>query len=330
MPRSTYQMLDAVHWVANSQLGLISAAQLCDIGVPGSTIAYRIRTGGPWRRILPGIYTLTVGQLTVEQKELAGLMFAGQGAVLTGVSALRRHGIRYLPSTNGEVHVAIAVERHRKSAGFVVVERAKHFPTATMVGGHPCADVARAIVDAGRRVTNRRETRAMVLEVVQRELTTIDDLHQELLRAQRRGSALLRESIAEARAGVRSVPEAELRHLLTAAPIPEPLWNPKVYLPGGRFLAQPDGLIVESMVALEVDSRQHHSQGDDWVRTLERAGDLTAAGLLVVSIVPSQMRANPARSVRRIVEIHRQGLRRDPPDLLIVPSDDSKPTECPG
>jgi hypothetical protein len=270
--------------------------------------------------VLPGIYCVTPDSLTIAQRELAGLLFAGDEACLTGLSALRRHGVRYLPaSLSGLVHTTIPITRHRKSAGFVIVERTQRVPTPTMIDGMPSAPVARAVVDAGRRVISRRDTRAMVLETVQRRMTTVDQLAYELRKAQRRGTALLNETINEARAGVRSAPEAEVRDFLVRAPIPEPLWNPSLYLPDGSFLAEVDGLIVESMVAIEVDSREHHSVGDDWDDTVDRHTELTSSGLLVVHIVPSRFRANPRKYVERTVRAHQQGLGRRLPDIRVEP-----------
>ena len=128
-------------------------------------------------------------------------------------------------------------------------------------------------------------------------------------------------AIKDAREGVRSAPEAEVRDFILRAPIPEPVWNPRLYLPDDSFLAEPDGLIVESMVAIEVDSREHHSVGNDWDDTIDRHTELTSAGLLVVHIVPTRFRTNPRVYVERIIRTHEQGLRRTLPDIRVEPKD---------
>ncbi|MEO8328535.1 MAG: hypothetical protein ABI586_00895 [Candidatus Nanopelagicales bacterium] len=314
-------LLGAVHWIANSQLGLVTAAQLAEIGFASASLARYIRTGGPWRRILPGIYCVGPDPLTVEQRELAGLLFAGAHASLTGTSALRRRGLRYLPEdpASALVHTLIPDARHRKSSGFVIVERTHHIPNVATLDGLPCAPVARAVIDAGRRLTSRRDTRAILLEAVQRGMTTPSELAVELRRAQRRGTALLGEALADARSGVRSAPEAEVRDFVLRTTLPEPLWNPQILLPDGSFLAEVDGLIQESMVAIEVDSRNHHAEGQAWDDTLDRHSDLTVAGLIVVHIVPARFRANPTKCIQRIIRAHRQGLARQRPDLRIIP-----------
>jgi hypothetical protein len=315
-------LIDAVDWVASSQMGLITAAQLAEIGIANSTLSDRIRTGGPWRRVLPGIYLIPNDPISVEQRDMAALLFAGCSSVLTGTSALRRHGVNYLPGdpTGRPVHVLIPAERHRKSSGFVIVERTMRPPQSSTPSGLPTAGVARAVIDAGRRLTDRRLTRAIVLDAVNRNLTDVESLQHELRRAQRRGTALLRDALGDAAAGVRSAPEAEFRDLARQLPIPEPLWNPIVLRSDGTFLAMPDALIEESMVAIELDSKEFHSEGEAWSSTLTRGSEMTASGLIVLHVVPNHMRRNPRLVTDQVMRSHAQGLARPCPDLIVKPA----------
>jgi len=311
-------LLDAVDHVAAAQEGILTAAQLDAIGIPRSTLKGRIRTGGPWRRVLPGIYLVMPGVLTTAQRDRAALLFAGPEAILTGASALRRHGIRYRPDEE-TIHVLISHARQRKSAGFVSIERTQRLPSPVLIDSFAVAPVARALVDAARRVTARQTTRAFALEAIQRGLTNAELLDAELKHAQRRGTALIREVAAEARSGVRSAPEAEVRAAVLQSGLPTPLWNPGLFLPSGAFLAQPDGLIEASMVAIEVDSREHHSQDDGWEHTLERDTDLSNEGLIVVHVIPRRFRRNPSETLNRLRRAHERGLARPRPELRVVP-----------
>ena len=144
-------------------------------------------------------------------------------------------------------------------------------------------------------------------------------LYAELKHAQRRGTALIREVAAEARSGVRSAPEAEVRAAVLQSGLPTPLWNPGLFLPNGAFLAQPDGLIEASMVAIEVDSREHHSQDYGWEHTLERDTDLSNEGLIVVHVIPRRFRRNPSETLNRLHRAHERGLTRPRPELRVVP-----------
>ena len=329
MSLRTRDLLDAVDWIAQDQQGLITAAQLDSIGIPRSTLSRRIRTGGAWQRVLPGVYSVTHEGLTIAQRDLAGLLFSGRDAVLTGGTGLRLWGLEYLPAdpATAPVHICIPIERHRKSAGFVIVERTKRPPSPADGFGVPVAPLARCIVDAGRRITARRTTRALVLEAIQRELVTVEAVTVELGRAQRRGTALLGDVLQEARAGVRSSPEAELREHMLRGGMPAALWNPTLRWPNGAFLAQPDGLIEESMTVIEVQSEQYHAHGRRWDATLERASRYGAAGLLVVHVIPADMRRDPNQTLRLIAETHREGLRRPRPPLMVEDTRGMRPRQ---
>jgi hypothetical protein len=79
-----------------AQGGLAGRAQLMALGVPPSTIRHRTRPGGPWSRVLRGVCA-DRGQWLRTATELgrlwAALLFAGSDAVLTGIAALRLHGL---------------------------------------------------------------------------------------------------------------------------------------------------------------------------------------------------------------------------------------------
>lgn len=323
MSLRTHDLLDAVHWVANEQDGLITASQLDAIGIPRSTLSRRIRTGGQWRRVLPGTYLVADGPLTVTQRERAGLLFAGTDAHLTGISGMRRWGVEHLPDDPQRcpVHTLIPAERHRKSAGFVIVERTQQMPDPCTIDQVPVAPLARCLVDAARRTIDRRSTRAMTLEAIQRAMVALDDVERELRHAQRRGTALIRETLEEARAGVRSAPEAELRHHAMAAGLPAIWWNPTLWTPNGEFVAMPDGVVVESMAVIEVQSRKYHDDDESFAATLGRSECLGRHGLLVSHVVPRAMRRDPNATLRAIVETHRVALGRPRPNLLL---DDSR------
>jgi hypothetical protein len=60
-----------------------------------------LRVGGAWQRILPGVYLTVTGTPTVEQREVAALLYAGSASVMTGPAALRRHRIRVVAAIRG-------------------------------------------------------------------------------------------------------------------------------------------------------------------------------------------------------------------------------------
>src|ERR1700753_3049312 len=73
---------------------IIGRDQALACGLTRAAVEHRIRPGGPWRRLLPGVYVAVTGRVSAEQQEMAALLHAGPRSVLTGLAAVRRYGIR--------------------------------------------------------------------------------------------------------------------------------------------------------------------------------------------------------------------------------------------
>jgi hypothetical protein len=315
--------LDTVAEIAAVQGGFVLARQLAQLQVPGSTVASRARTGGPWARVLPAVYLVSPGPMTRQQREQAALLYAGDGSCLSGFAALRRYGVRYLPGAPDvdRVHVLVPHVRRRVSAGFVTAERTTRMPEAALVGGLPCAPVARALVDAARRLRSRSAVRAMTADAVHRELCTTAQLAVELAAAQIRGTALVRKTVTELNRGIRSAPEGTLRDLVTGSGLPEPLWNPTLLTPAGEFLGRPDAYYEEQALALEVNSNEHHRRNrEDWERTLSRQARIASFGVLLLPFSPYRINHEPDGVAGDIADALRARQGVTPPRLVVVPA----------
>ncbi|HEY2523204.1 MAG TPA: hypothetical protein VGJ19_24040, partial [Streptosporangiaceae bacterium] len=95
--------------------------------------------------------------------------------------------------------------------------------------GGPVVLAARAVADAARSLTLARDVRALVAQAIQQQRCSIQLLATELAEGPAQGSALLRAALAEARDGIRSVPEGDLRVLLRRGRIPMPTFNARLY-----------------------------------------------------------------------------------------------------
>ena len=76
------------------QLDVISRQQALTAGLTRHALGYRLRPGGPWRSLLPGVYMASTGTPTTIQQEMAAMLYAGSRSVITGPGALRCHHIR--------------------------------------------------------------------------------------------------------------------------------------------------------------------------------------------------------------------------------------------
>ena len=191
---------------------------------------YRRTRSARWQRVLPGVYVLTTGHLSDEQRRIAGALYAGENAQITSLAALAWHGFRYAPSSD-RVQLLVPHEARRRSAGHVVIARAMELdPNARDAGLYRVCSPARAVVDAGRELRELRPIRAIAAEAVQRGFTDPPALVDEIRRAKRSRTALIMCVVDEILAGVRSAPEAELRECLAGSAL-EPLlrWNPSLH-----------------------------------------------------------------------------------------------------
>lgn len=296
----------------------MTAAQLAEIGVPTSTVSRRC-AGGMWTRVLPGVHLVRGGRPTRQQRLLAALLYAGPGSMLTGTSALRLHGLRALrlqevvddePERPEPVHVLVPHDRRRLSTGFVRVERTHRLPTPEQHQSLAVAPLVRAVGDATRRFPRESDAVAVVTEVVQRRWVEVDDLRAELREGPTRGSRYLRGAVASVGRGAHSVPEADLVRRLEAAGIPDIVLNATLVSDSGSFIAVADAWLDDVGLAIEVDSVEFHATGEHFERTVRRNARYAAAGVPVLTVLPTDIRDRPSSVVRDVRQARAMAAQR--------------------
>lgn len=282
-----------IAWTLDWQRGVLTRAQASANGITASALQHRLRREGPWQRLLPGVYLTTTGQASREQIQIASVLYAGPDSIITGPAALVNYGIQ--TSQCGVVDILIPATSKRSSCSFVVIHRTRRMPESAVCDGPMrFAPPERAVADTARALADRVAARAVIASAVQRGRCTVAQLAAELQDGPIHGSAHLRAVLAEVIAGIRSVPEADLRRLIIRAGLPEPLYNARLYI-GDTFLAQPDAWWPRYGVAVEVDSREWHLSPADWEQTMARHQRMSAAGVIVVHVSPRQLRDESAR-----------------------------------
>lgn len=236
------------------QRQVLSRGQAFASGVTASGVQHRTRRGGPWQRLLPGVYLTTSGAPTLEQLAVAAVLYAGPNSLLTGAAALRAY--RMQAPESHQVDVLVPASRQPASRDYVVIHRTQRMPASVGCDGVlRLAPEARAVADAARSLRDLSEVRAVVAGAVQQRRCRIEDLAAELREGPIRGSAQLRKVMQEVIDGIRSPAEADLRRLIITSGLPRPLFNPDLYV-GGQFLARPDAWWPDAAVAVEIDSRR--------------------------------------------------------------------------
>jgi hypothetical protein len=293
-PRTDHRALaELLGW----QHELISRPQAMACNMTPEAIRHRIRDGGPWQRLLPGVYLALTGAASARQKAIAALLYAGAGSVLTGRAALHEMGVsRAAPSV-----VDVLTQRQRRSTGFVRIHRTERMPVVFRTEGAVRYVLApRAAADAARGAADLREARAVVAESVQQGRCPPSFLIAELAEGPRQRSRLLRVVVGEVVAGVRSVAEGEFRELIIAAGLPLPLFNEPVRRPDGTLIGVADAWWPGERVAAEVDSREWHLSPEDWEETMRRHNEMESNGIRVLHLRPGQIRREPRSVVTAI------------------------------
>jgi hypothetical protein len=313
--------IDGLGELLDEQFSVVSRGQLLALGMKDTAMQWRVRAGGPWQPLLPGVYLGLTGAPNLLQQEMAALLYAGPRSLITGPVALMHRGLRS-PGVLEMVDVLVPAGRQRLSTGFARLHRTYRMPSQ-MVASGPLrfVVVARAVADTARLLSEGRDVRAVVADAVQRGRCSVPELAEELRDGPVRGSAMFRSVLAEVADGIRSTAEGDLRELIRVKRLPMPLFNASLFL-GGAFIARPDAWWPEAGVSADVDSREWHLSPADWDRTRKRHDLLCAAGVIPLHFSPRQIRREPAEVVRLIRDALDAGLRRPPLPIRTIP--------CPG
>ena len=283
-------MIQSWRIASADQDGLLRRDQALASGLTDAALRWHIRAGGPWQRVLPGLYATFTGELSPRQRLRAGLLHGGPHAQLTAGTAARLHGLRYAPSQAAAVDVLVPASATAQSSGFVLVTHTKSLPAALWVEGMPVSPVDRAVVDASRGLNRLRDVRALLCESVQRRRTTVARLEECLSQGHSAGSALARRVLGDLRAGCGSAPECEMRDLfLTSRILSELDFNMPV-VQGDVFLGVPDAQVRRLRLAFECDSREFHDFADAPELTMQRRARFAGAAWFVVPFSPRRIR----------------------------------------
>ena len=310
---------DALNTLIMRQEGVVSRKQALAAGLSLNALRYRLRPDGPWSVWLPGVYQTDTGTPTQAQREIAALLYGGPHSVLTGAVALRHYR---LPAPEYEVvDILIPAQSKRRSLSYIRVHRTTRMPEVVYGPRHRvCAPPARAAADAVRGVTSIRQARALLAGVIQNRGCPMWQLERELSAGPVQYSALLRSVLAETADGVRSAPEAELRDLIKKAGLPMPLFNPRLCLPDGTFIACPDAWWPEAGVAVEIDSKRWHLSPDDWEHTMDRHDQLSQYAIATLHFTPHKLRTDQAFVIAKLKNAYKSGIARPRLDIKAIPA----------
>jgi hypothetical protein len=292
------------------------------LDVSERTIYRRCLDGGPWRRVLPGVALLFTGRPTTDQLVHAALVLCGSDAMVTGIEACRRHGLRRGPvrhtDADGrypEIHILVPERKQVRSVEFVHVERTARLPVPVHRRGVPLAPLVRACTDAARRIRSAAEVTELLSEPVQRRLCTVGELWTELTTGSRRGTAVPRAVLTDVADGVRSAAERAGKRLWSRTGLPDAWWNAEVRDVNGHSLGVGDCWLDEVAMLWEIESSEWHLDPAAHEYTVRRAARFTAAGVVYIASKPRMVLDNPAEVITTLQAAYTHARARPRPPL---------------
>jgi very-short-patch-repair endonuclease/predicted transcriptional regulator of viral defense system len=267
--------------LAGKQHGVVTRAQLLELGLSSRAIDYRVRRGR-LHRVRRGVYAVGRPQLTRHGVLIAAVLSCGPGAALSHQHAGELYGIRKRMS--GPIEVTIPAGGMRTQPGVRVHRAAMPRADVTLRHGIPVTTPVRTLVDLAQQLS-ARELEAAVNEADKLDLVDPERLRAALeARGGQAGVAALRELLDRQ---TLTLTDTELeRHFLPIARragMPEPLTQRHVNGFRVDFYWPDLGLVVET------DGLRYHRTPAQQSRDRLRDQAHTAAGLIPLRFTHAQV-----------------------------------------
>lgn len=289
--------------VAAGQAGLITRAQLNEARVDRWAVAHRIETER-WQSLSPTVVATTTGHLSREQQCWLGVLHAGAGAVLGGLTAAELGGLEGWHRDTVTVLAPYAAGVVPPLDGFAFVRTRRSVADLRATGTSPprCRlEPAILLFAAADRST--RTAQGVLAAAVQQRRTTPARLLAWLERlAPLHKAPLLRQALVEMAGGAQSLAEIEVKRLCRSHGLRVP----------DRQVARRDAdgrlrytdcewrLADGRTLVLEVDGA-FHMDAEHWEDDIARQRALTAPDRLVVRCTAREVRDEPERLARDLL-----------------------------
>ncbi len=264
---------DAIAELALNEHGVVTRAQLLELGVSRRAIEHRLAVGR-LRLLFPGVYAVGHEALAPAGHELAAVMAVWPGAVAGFWSASVLHGVA---RWQGRIHV-VAEHDRRPRRGLTIHRAALPQQEVTTVDGVPVTTVARTLLDMSG-ATDARHLRSMVKRAEYKKLISpmalVEILNRYPRRRGRRALAEIVDGYALTTGPTLSPLEDDFIEFCARRNIPLPRTNVPMRI-GGRSITV-DCLWADARLAVELDGRDAHDRHFAFEDDRAREADIRAA-----------------------------------------------------
>lgn len=276
------------------QDGVLSRRQALAVGMPIGQWRWLLERAR-WQQVLPGVAVAHTGEVTWLQQAWASVLYAGDGAALSGDAAIQliaQAGQRRALEPPARLDVAIPEGCQRAATGAFVPHRCSRLGDIRHpVRSPPQVRIAPAVLHAAAWAPTDRAAEWRIAAPVQQRLVRVVDVRRELarhLRLHRR--SLVSRVLLDVELGAHAQTELDFLALLrrNSLPLPDRL----------QLLVRGDGLHYldcswrRQRIGAEIDGA-HHRDVENWDRDTLRANDIQLrmdGGMLLLRFTGGNLR----------------------------------------
>ena len=292
--------------LAQSQSGLLSRRQLNQLGLDRFFVRNQI-AAGRWVTRTSMVIGTSTGELTRDATRWLGVLHAGDGAVVGGLSAAEVLGLANWHRDDITVLVPDELDFDSSEVPGVRFVRTRRDLRAMRLRrpGLSVCHIEPAVLLWAAYQPSRRAAQGVIAAVVQQRLTTPDRLRAwvEQLRPLR-WARLFRRALADIEGGAQSVAEIDVRRMCRTVGIVPPHRQRQRRDTSGRmrFTDCEWDLPAGQVLVLEVDG-SFHMEVEHWEDDLARQRRISGPGRIVVRCTSRELRDEPEQVGRDLLAL---------------------------
>ncbi len=280
--------------LAAGQEAILARRQLLQLGYDDQYVAHQVRAER-WQLLSDVVVCTTTGTLTREQLMWAGVLHAGHGSAIGGLTALERRGLRNWH--RDEITVLLAKSHNLQPLTGVRFVETRRPVGLYATGRLPTWRAEPAALLYAGYTRGTRTALGLLAAVVQQRLTTAERLLDEVERMQPlRRAKMFRRNLTDIGDGSESVHELDLVRMCRREGLPLPNRQRRRRDASGvlRYTDAEWRLGDGRVVVLEVDGG-FHMEVEHWEDDIVRERDLVATGATVLRCTGRELRDESPR-----------------------------------
>lgn len=305
--RMSALFLPSIAPIARSQHGLISIAQLAELGVGTRQRETLVRHGILVPEV-PRVYSMVGAPRSVARDQTAGLLSLGPPAVLSFECAARVH--EFDRARSDVVEFTVPRSQRSPNLGFRVHSTIV-LPDidCVTIDGWRCTSATRTIIDLAAARIGRVRLEAAIDSAIRSEASSPALLAERLdaLRGPGRHGVRLLAGLLEDTGG-HTMLERRFLQLMRIAGLPRPSTQ-VIYRRDGRPYARVDFSWEDAGIVVEVSGRKGHSSPAERARDAQRRNELQDAGRRVYEYTWEDVTTRSTMVIRTMRERYASGLR---------------------